>query len=173
MSCYKFPKRLIYKLQQLISCCWKNKSPDFRSITWDSWSSICPPKRHRGLGLRHLDAFNQALLAKHGWRFLTNPDSLCVKIMKAKYFPNTGFLKANNGKNSSYSWSSILWGRELLKKGVGWKLGTCLSINVWEDNWIPSDTMFKPFVSNKHIYQGLTVADLIDQRTHTWNMLLI
>lgn len=77
------------------------------------------------------------------------------------------------GKNSSYILSSILWGREPLKKGVGWKLGAGANINVWDDNWIPSITMFKPYVWNKHLYHDLCVANLIDQQTHTWNMQII
>lgn len=85
MSCYKFPKKLNCKLQQLISSFWKIKSPDYRSLTWDSWSSICQSKDRGGLGFRQLDAFNQALLAKHGRKFLTNPESICAQIMKAKY----------------------------------------------------------------------------------------
>lgn len=60
-----------------------------------------------------------------------------------------------------------------MKKGGGWKLGIGTNINAWDDNWIPADTTFKPFVSNKHLYQDLSVADLIDQHTHTWNMQLI
>lgn len=47
MSCYKFPKKLTTKLQHHIACFWKNKSPEQRSITWDS---LCRPKRKEGWG---------------------------------------------------------------------------------------------------------------------------
>jgi hypothetical protein len=48
---------------------------------------------HTSGGLLLLRAFNEALLAKQGWRLLINPQSLVARILKAKYYPNKDFLK--------------------------------------------------------------------------------
>ena len=53
------------------------------------------------MGFRAFHFFNLALLAKHGWKFFTDPDAIVYKIFKARYFPNRGFLKAKLGNNPS------------------------------------------------------------------------
>ena len=60
------------------------------------------------MGFRDLGCFNQAMLAKQGWRLIRNPDSLVGKVLKACYFPNDDFLITKKGKHASFVWSSIV-----------------------------------------------------------------
>ncbi|KAL6178391.1 hypothetical protein ACLB2K_049909 [Fragaria x ananassa] len=80
-----------------------------------------------------MELFNQALLAKQGWRIINSPDSLLKRTLKAKYFPSVHFLEAEIGSDASYVWRSLLKGRELLKKGVKYQVGNGESISVWHD----------------------------------------
>ena len=52
------------------------------------------PKGKGGMGFRDLQSFNLAMLAKQVWRLLTNPDSLCARVLRARYYPNGELLKA-------------------------------------------------------------------------------
>ncbi|PNT69203.1 hypothetical protein BRADI_3g51243v3 [Brachypodium distachyon] len=49
-----------------------------------------------------------ALLAKQAWRLIQSPDSLCARVLKAKYFPATDILDAAPMSGMSYVWRSIL-----------------------------------------------------------------
>jgi hypothetical protein len=60
-------------------------------------SLLCKPKDDGGLGFRDFAVFNKALLAKQGWRLLTNSHSLFYRTFKSKYFPHGNFLSAKVG----------------------------------------------------------------------------
>jgi hypothetical protein len=120
-----------------------------------NWKKTCKATSKGGMGFKDLRAFNEALLAKQGWRLVTNPTSLVARILKAKYYPNCEFLKAKQPHTTSYSWQSIHKASWLLKKGCFWNIGDGASINIWTDRWIhthfgsttwskkPADTPFK------------------------------
>ena len=85
---------------------------------WEKWEKMSHAKIRGGLGFRDFSSFNQALVAKQGWRLIQNPDSLVAKVLKAKYYKQTDFLKAKIGSNPSYIWRSIVWGRHVLQKWI-------------------------------------------------------
>jgi len=76
-----------------------------------------------GIGFRDLRIFNEALLAKQGWRLLTMEDFLAYKTIKDKYFPKISFIEAWRGENSSYTRRSIWGAKSLLKEGLRWQIG--------------------------------------------------
>ncbi|GAA0187338.1 hypothetical protein LIER_34626 [Lithospermum erythrorhizon] len=65
---------------------------------------------------------NLALLAKQGWRVVTRQASLLYKILKARYFRNTSFLNAKIGCDPSFGWRSMVEGRKVLRKEIGWRV---------------------------------------------------
>ncbi|CAN1273518.1 Uncharacterized mitochondrial protein AtMg00310 [Linum perenne] len=68
-----------------------------RSIHWSNGETLCNAKKDGGLGFKKFSDFNLALLAKQGWRILTNPEALWVRLLKSLYFPKTDFLQAKKG----------------------------------------------------------------------------
>ncbi len=82
------------------------------------------------MGFKDLSCFNQALVAKQGWRIIQDPGSLVARLLKVRYFKHSSFLKANLGSKPSHIWRSILWGGEVLKKGYRWRIGNGKQINI-------------------------------------------
>ncbi|KAL5543315.1 hypothetical protein UlMin_007099 [Ulmus minor] len=142
MSCFKLPKKLIKDIHRLISRFWWGSSVSQKKLHWAKWEALCQPKEKGGLGFRDLEGFNRALLAKQGWRLIRSPDSLVGKVLKACYYPNCSFLDANLGSCPSFSWRSICWGRDIIKMGSRWRVGSGDSISVINDKWIPNQTAF-------------------------------
>lgn len=58
---------------------------------------------------------------------------------------------------------SILWGHDLLIKGLGWSIRNGSLVQVWSDNWIPSISFFEPFVNWGDEFLSLKVANLMNK----------
>lgn len=173
MSCFLVPKKIIQTLESAIRSFWWSGGSG-RKMAWVSWRKLCQPKSLGGMGFRDIRAFNLALLAKQGWRFLTNPDSLIAQVFKARYFSNGDFLNAQLGSRPSAVWRGIWTAREYLIKGLRYRVGTGNAIAIWADPWIPDDGNFK-VITPKPFHSGFpyAVSDLIDPTTRTWNHELV
>ncbi|KAH1098653.1 hypothetical protein J1N35_015574 [Gossypium stocksii] len=111
--------------------------------------------------------FNVALLAKQGWRLITDPNSLIAQVFKAKYFPESNFLNTRLGNKSSYTWRSLWAAKGLLEKGVIWKVGTSSN-----DIWIPDLNDLKLSVDTISAHYD-KVAELIKNPERVWNKEMI
>ncbi|KAA3457419.1 reverse transcriptase [Gossypium australe] len=129
-------------------------------------------KDEGGLGFRNMTQFNISLLAKQGWRLLNCPDSLVAKVFKGKYFPDKNFLEARLGNSSSYVWRSIWATRDVLRKGMIWRVGTGQDISISEDAWIPNFINIR-LMSRFNNLQSDKVAELINSNDREWNRELI
>ncbi|KAL4312649.1 hypothetical protein GQ457_01G024910 [Hibiscus cannabinus] len=171
MQCFLLPKVICTKLESIMNAFWWKNNNSSRGIHWCTWSKLCLPKAQGGLGFRDLSKFNIALLAKQGWRILTNPTSLLARVLKARYFPRTDFLHASLGASPSYTWRSIFSARGLLEQGIGWRVGTGQSISVWNDAWLPGHGNGR---LNLHVnFRFPKVSDLIVPETNCWNIDLL
>lgn len=72
------------------------------------------------MGFQNYRAFNEAMLACHGWRLIMNPQTFWASYLKGIYFPNSSFLQASRGSHASWAWLSLLHGRNLFPKGLRW-----------------------------------------------------
>jgi hypothetical protein len=137
-----------------------------------SREQMMKPKEEGGLGFRDIHHFNLAMLAKQCWRLLQNLDSLCARVLKAKYYPSSLVLEAKQKSGMSYAWRSILRGIDLVKKGMIWRVGDGVGINIWADPWLPRDSIRKPVTPRGGIL--LTdVSELMDPVSGSWDTTLI
>lgn len=162
MSVFKIPMGLCNEIQQSIAGFWWSKRKEKRGIFWTKWESMCQAKTRGGMGFRDISSFNQALVAKQGWRLIQNPESLAARIMKARYFREGNFLNASTGSNPSYIWRSLLWGRQVILKGYRWRIGNGMSVLIYRENWIQRPSTFQPFSAPKMSLEA-KVAELIDK----------
>jgi len=79
-----------------------------RKTHWCAWDQILKCKDQGGLSFRDLRIFNQALLAKQAWRLIQFPDSLCARIIKAKYYQNGHILDTMFPSNASLQQGGVL-----------------------------------------------------------------
>lgn len=61
---------------------WGTKEGGIKGIRWLSWANMSMSKSSGGLGFRDLYGFNLALLGKHCWSLINNPNSLVARVFK-------------------------------------------------------------------------------------------
>ena len=54
------------------------------------------------MGFLSLYDFNMALLAKQGWKLITNPNSFMTRLLKSRYYPLGTFLSTTRGYRPSF-----------------------------------------------------------------------
>lgn len=146
---------------------WKNSNNN-KGIHWMQWDCICTKKSSDGLGFRKLQDFNVALLGKQGWRLVVKTGSLVERVFKARYYPEGTFLSAKVGSNPSYIWRAIMEAQVILKQGAVRQVGTCTTISITKDPWLPNDD---PYVhTDNEAIRNSTVDALMIPGQCVWDV---
>lgn len=167
MSCFKLPTTLCNKIEIMIRKFWWGQRGDRRKVHWVKWNKLCKPKYEGGMGFRELEKFNDALLAKQVWRLASNQDSLFFRFFKAKFFLNGSIFDAKENKRP-YAWKSILKGRDIIRRGMRWRIGDGSSVQIYQDRWLPAfdhDIITSTILD---ITSDATVSILIDHDLCRW-----
>ncbi|CAH9106329.1 unnamed protein product [Cuscuta epithymum] len=77
------------------------------------------------------------------------------RIVKVRYFPNSEFLKAKLGNNSSSIWRSIFETQDILRKNIRRRVGHGRDVQVWADAWLPG-----PGDGKIHSAKPVGIADM-------------
>jgi hypothetical protein len=174
MSCFKLTKKVCKSLVSFIAKYWWSSSLDRRSLHWISWEILTSPKEKGGMGFRELELFNLAMLGKQGWKLMTSPDSLCARVLKGRYYPNSDFLQATVPNRSSATWRAIVVGREALQLGLIKRIGDGSTVSVWTDKWIPGSRTMQPSVQlhgdENNVEEINLVSKLIDHDIGCWKI---
>jgi hypothetical protein len=172
MSCFDITMCLCDEMSVMICRFWWAQQKDEKKVHWISWRKMAQSKKEGGLGFRDLHLFNHSMLARQVWRILTDPDSLCARVLRAKYFPNFSVLEAKNVRNMSYTWHSILKGVGVIKKGLIWRVRNGEEINIWSDPWMNREGPKRPITPRG---QNIItcVSELTNLATCQWDVQLL
>ncbi|GLT41442.1 hypothetical protein SLA2020_155080 [Shorea laevis] len=84
---------------------------------------------------------NQALLAKLGWKLLTEEKSFWVELIKKKYYSDESFLQVELKNGLSSTWRGILKARPLVQEGIGYLARSSKEIKFWLDHWVSDSSL--------------------------------
>ena len=171
MHLFLFPKSICKSMSADIANFWWGNSDDKKKTHWLAWSKLCKNKDEGGLNFRDFYGFNLSLLAKQVWRLLRNPNALWARILKAKYFSDCHLFVARNGSSPSWTWSSLMKGRDTIEKHSRWQVISGKNIHFWESRWVPTapQGIISPTdIRNRNRFTRLMVNDVIDHNTGEW-----
>ena len=167
LSVFKAPSYFFKRVQSLVTkFLWKPSTQ--KGICWKKWADLCKPMGLGGLGFRDLKAMNQSLLAKTAWCIYKQPQSLLSQVLLGKYCPNQDFWRCSASAHSSWGWKGIIWGKQLLKDRVKWKIGDGCQVDMFTEHWIPNYP--NPYMApNSHrVAANLKVCHLFNPITKKW-----
>jgi hypothetical protein len=121
---------------------WLGIEKGKKKMQWQSSEWLSTPKTLGGMGFRDLVLFNKAMLRRQCWRLLTDPSSLCARVLKDRYFHNCDLWDAPILRLASFTWRNICFGMQLVRQGIKWSVGNDNKIMMLADYWIPGTTWF-------------------------------
>lgn len=120
-----------------------------------------------GMEFRDLAMFNDSLLAKQAWQLCTIKP-LFYNVFKARFFPNTTIMEASDTRMGSYAWKNILIGRDIIQRGLRWRVGNGEKINIWQHRWLPRKHPPQLPICPIDDFEHSWVSCLIDPNTRRW-----
>lgn len=172
MSVFRLQDGVCDDLEKMIKRYWWGAKNGKRRTHWIAWQRLVRSKGSGGMGFRDLKLCNKALLARQAWRLIEYPDSLCTRVLKAKYFPNGELLDTVFPQSMSPSWRAVVFGLELLKEGLIWRVGDGKSIKIWRHSWLPRDLGLRVLGKTRPC-RLKWVAQLLDEEGSGWNHRII
>lgn len=70
-----------------------------------------------GLGLRSFLEMNQALIGKLAWKYINEPETPWVTILRDRYSRNQSLMLGEPKATDSTVWKTVVKGIEVLKRG--------------------------------------------------------
>jgi hypothetical protein len=137
MSNILFTKKFITKLNAIIRSFWwtgVREETNSRSLCLRAWKDICAPKDEGGLGIRNLQAMNQALILMAAWRLADHPNDFLHAVLKSKYYPDSSIWRPKPNIPKSALWASILKVLPVLKTHSFYQL-TSGQLSIWSTPW--------------------------------------
>lgn len=169
MSCFHLTKEMCGNLSSIPSNFWWGADDGERKVHWIAWENkMCTSKKEGGMGFRDFEAFNQALLAKQTWRLVKFPNSVCARVLKARYYKEHSIMSATCPTGGSYTFRSIIHGRNLLRHGMIWRIGNRTNVNIFHDQWIPRKGSMTP-LGRVSVPGVQKVVDLLAPDGISWN----
>ncbi|GLT30193.1 hypothetical protein SLA2020_050080 [Shorea laevis] len=137
------------------------------------WNTVCLPRDYGGLGIRSARDNNRALVAKLGWKLLSEPHNPWCRALSLKYLQDTSLMHCPLNPSSSATWKSVLRCRDVLKKGLRWSVGSGQKIKLWTDIWVGDRPLLESALVQIPSDQVETTVSHVITPTRDWNIPLL
>uniref|UniRef100_A0A803QHI4 Reverse transcriptase zinc-binding domain-containing protein n=1 Tax=Cannabis sativa TaxID=3483 RepID=A0A803QHI4_CANSA len=161
MQTTKLSNRMASRIDSMVRDFWWGFEKDNHGLYLKAWDKLCLPKSLGGLGFRKSREMNQAFIAMWGWNILNKSQSLCCRVLTAKYVRGKEFLTCDSKSSNSWFWKNVIKTRNIIRKGACKMVGDGRDTRIWEDPWIPHLKDFRPKPRSLNAGNYTYVADLI------------
>ncbi|GJY20303.1 RNA-directed DNA polymerase, eukaryota, reverse transcriptase zinc-binding domain protein [Tanacetum coccineum] len=137
-----------------------------------AWKDVYMKKCEGGLGLKSLQVWNEALMAKHLWDVIINKGSIWVKWVKSMWLKGHSIWSVKIRKHTSWGWKQILMLRDRIRNFVYFKIGNGRKCYFWYNRWNEKRPLCNLINYSTLLYDSdamkIKVADLIGEDRWKW-----
>ena len=164
MSLFVIPRKVRIGLERVQREFLRGDMEERRKIHLVSWLAICKDKKYGGLGLRHLEGLNQALLGKWLWIFSLERKSFWRRVISGNFGKVEGAWTTREVRDSFRLslWKDIRngWEEFILRTSIC--IGNRRHTSFWWDNWVEDAKLedFFPSLFRIAAHKYATMANL-------------
>ena len=116
---------------------WRGSQPDeAQGTTLIAWSTVCWPVTQGGLGIRHLQQTNMALLAKWVQRMTQPSGDLATVVLRDRYGSSLDWEMWRTPRRGDFAFiSSVRMCLPQVQRFFQPQLGDRETFRFWDDNW--------------------------------------
>ncbi|XP_021715273.1 uncharacterized protein LOC110683240 [Chenopodium quinoa] len=168
LSVFKLPSTICDKINSLLLRFWWKSGETSKGLALAPAAAVYLPMGLGGLGIRHIQSFNVALLAQQAWRLRHNPQLLASRVLTAKYSALLQHRSHFSGSRSSWGSHGLLQGNFSLSEALSWKIGSGKNISILDDNWLPNvKVSFKDPIPSQA--RPMFVSGLFSANSTSWD----
>ncbi|XP_039145636.1 uncharacterized protein LOC120282866 [Dioscorea cayenensis subsp. rotundata] len=137
MSMFCLPKWVIKEIDRIRrDFLWSGPDMDIPRCRLVAWQAICRSKEQGGWGILNLSVFNMALLGKWRWKFLSDSNWCCARVIKFNYNLTSWNMFSLPRGRVSFFWSGVLKGLSAFNGCVTVKVHFGMEALFWKDRWL-------------------------------------
>ncbi|KAL2931509.1 LINE-1 retrotransposable element ORF2 protein [Bienertia sinuspersici] len=172
-SVYLMPKFITKQLNSLICKFWWKGTSAGQPIYWKKRSLLEQPKDRGGLGLKNVEYFNKALLAKQAWRLHQQPTLLLARVYSTKYkmSPLAHGLLPHSTSRTSWGFRGLSRSIHSCREGFGRTLSNMTELTIGSPGWASGHS--PRLRQGATVTQATMVTDLLDQGGGHWKPSII
>ena len=112
-----------------------------KRIAWIKWDQVCMPKDKGGLGIKDIDSFNLALLAKWKWNYMQEKGEIWSRVLESKYGGWRSLYEEGREGHQSIWWKDLkqtvnsAQHGDIVHSNMRWKIVGGDKVRLWEDKW--------------------------------------
>lgn len=164
-SAFLLPKKVIKAVERKCKCfLWKNAVHGACSGAKVHWDTVCLPKAEGGLGVRELEAWNNACCLKIIWLLLCNAGSLWIAWLNEYVLKGRSFWEVKVPQFCSYAWRKLSKLRSSVYTFFKIQLGDGQRTLFWWDNWRDNCPLGATFRNKYGLSPSVTVAEAVNSR---------
>lgn len=139
------PGRVTLEVEKLLrSFLWTGTDTNLNGAKVN-WDTVCLPKQEGGLGIKDLQTWNEAAVAKNLWRCFVDVNSLWIKWVHAYRLRGNSIWNVNIPASCSWSWRKMLQIREYVRPHISVEIGNRVSNSLEPDKVTWDLTLDKKF----------------------------